>query len=948
MKFPLHPLFVFSLFIFISCENLTNFKFQTDPLKFQVKNSPRNNTDIVPQSIEATEEDFDATLNDTLGYLDPLITDKTKDFDWKNPKFKAFKFDNHKNDNTSLEKLLSILTPLINLTRFDNDTKAFEWSDEELDVDQDLLSDEDEDLGDIDLKIGSYIQKINPTNPKGKSLENHPATEKEILKPSANLTQTVSKQSEVQANVSEVVGSSSNVVNSYSDDSDEIMLGEASTLHTYRVPREASEIPRESSSPFKGTSSVIPPEPFVSRRFSVNSLRELMDFYEPLRLPGLEELEISPACKKDISVYVEALNSRIPWALKMLDASGHYGGSYYNGNTYWLGSHTLCDRIPKHSSRIPFKLGFYTARADFRFASLEPRERRQYVGVCLPFSCLESDVSEILQHSSEEGPASSERSIAISHVRSPHSYYNMLRDPLVWSLGVVTLVVLILLAAGTFLDIYLNYQDNLDLKGSKKRIFDSYNYSISKDGLPSNEMKLDVSSNDSSGGTVLETGKIIARDLLTEMLLSFSIIKNMKQICDQSVGIDTIPTVHGFRALSMAWVILGHTCIIAFKYADNMEYRHIVEEEFIFQAVNNATFSVDTFFFISGLLVSFLYFRTVAKIDVHKVTKTTGLPSDCLEFVGLVGYRFFRLTFPYLYVLLINLVSMKYFYHNSVFEPPADDHINCAKYWWRNILYINTMFPVQDMCMLWSWYLADDTQFYMLSLVLLILAVKRFKVAAISLGVFLVLSWVTTMHIAYTNNHMPNYDDPLTLFDKIYDKPWTRLGPYLIGISVGWFLYKTNCTMKMNKLTVVTGWFLSISMLSLMVFGVYGTSLHPLIAAAYSALSHSLWALALAFIVIACSTGYGGFVNTLLSNKYLIPFSRVTYCAYLVHPLVMRAMVMTRDAPVHLGKDIVVTLFIGQLVTSYLISFFVSLAFEAPMVTMLKIISPTKRRRRLQ
>ncbi|KAL1455274.1 hypothetical protein WDU94_009379 [Cyamophila willieti] len=689
MKFPLHPLFVFTLFIFISCENVTNYKNQTNQI-FQVKNSPRNNTVIVPKSIELTEEDFDATLNDTLEGLEPLINDKTKDFDWKNPKFKAFKFNNHKNDNTSLEKLLSILTPLINLTRFENDTKDFDWSDEELDVDQDLLSNEDEDLGDINLKIESYIQKINP-NPIGKSLDqNHLTLEKEIPTPSTNLTQTVSKNSEIlKANISEVVGSSSNVVNRYSHDSDEIMLGEPSTLYSYRVPREANEVPRESSNLFKGTSGAIPPEPFVSRRFSVNSLRELMDFYEPFRLPGLEELNISPTCKKDISLYVEALNNRIPWALKMLDASGHYGGSYYNGNTYWLGSYSLCDRIPKHSSRIPFKLGFYTARADIRFASLEPRERRQYVGVCLPYSCLESDVSEILQHSSEEGPASSERSIAISHVRSPHSYYYMLRDPLVWSLGVVTLVVLILLAAGTFLDIYLNYQDELDLGGSKKRIFDSYNYSISKEGLPSNDMKLDVSSNDSSGGTVLETGKIVARDLFTEMLLSFSIIKNMKQICDQSVGIDTIPTVHGFRALSMAWVILGHTCIIAFKYADNMEYRHIVEEELIFQVVNNATFSVDTFFFISGLLVSFLYFRTIAKIDVHKVTKTTGLTSDCLEFVGLIGYRFF------------------------------------------------------------------------------------------------------------------SYDDPLTLFDKIYDKPWTRLGPYLIGISVGWFLYKTDCTMKMNKVRCV-------------------------------------------------------------------------------------------------------------------------------------------------
>lgn len=45
-------------------------------------------------------------------------------------------------------------------------------------------------------------------------------------------------------------------------------------------------------------------------------------------------------------------------------------------------------------------------------------------------------------------------------------------------------------------------------------------------------------------------------------------------------------------------MFLGHTCIIVFKYADNMDLRKDVEKAFWFQAVSNATFSVDTFFFI--------------------------------------------------------------------------------------------------------------------------------------------------------------------------------------------------------------------------------------------------------------------------------------------------------------------------------------------------------------
>lgn len=37
--------------------------------------------------------------------------------------------------------------------------------------------------------------------------------------------------------------------------------------------------------------------------------------------------------------------------------------------------------------------------------------------------------------------------------------------------------------------------------------------------------------------------------------------------------------------------------------------------------------------------------------------------------------------------------------------------------------------------------------------------------------------------------------------------------------------------------------------------------------------------------------------------------------------------------------------FIGQVVLSYVISFVVSLAFEAPVVSMLKIVSPKKKKR---
>lgn len=59
------------------------------------------------------------------------------------------------------------------------------------------------------------------------------------------------------------------------------------------------------------------------------------------------------------------------------------------------------------------------------------------------------------------------------------------------------------------------------------------------------------------------------------------------------------------------------------------------------------------------------------------------------------------------------------------------------------------------------------------------------------------------------------------------------------------------------------------------------------IAALYSATSRTIWSLSLAWVTFACITGHGGIVNWFLSWKVWIPLSRLTHCAYLIHPIVM-------------------------------------------------------------
>nr|KAG5705741.1 hypothetical protein BaRGS_027400 [Batillaria attramentaria] len=62
-----------------------------------------------------------------------------------------------------------------------------------------------------------------------------------------------------------------------------------------------------------------------------------------------------------------------------------------------------------------------------------------------------------------------------------------------------------------------------------------------------------------------------------------------------------------------------------------------------------------------------------------------------------------------------------------------------------------------------------------------------------------------------------------------------------------------------------------------------------------------VWAFSVSWVVIACVTGNGGFVNTILSWPALIPLSRLTYCIYLLHIMMMELYLYNADKPFYMN-----------------------------------------------
>ncbi|XP_014486240.1 PREDICTED: nose resistant to fluoxetine protein 6-like [Dinoponera quadriceps] len=703
---------------------------------------------------------------------------------------------------------------------------------------------------------------------------------------------------------------------------------------------------------------------------TANSIQWLVDLYDPLRwarVPG----KLQDECRRDMERFLGALRDGKTWAAKMSDASGRYSSQFHFGNGFWLGSSTLCKELNvthekngrgiddveeedegEEDRQPPFPLRFHVARLYLTLPKeVDFSTRQVFLGLCLPGTCDRASLASMLRASADrvehEGNSTYRSSGPKIHVVTvkpvPSSNYCAWRDPKFYVLSAIGSAILFLMICATVYE-YRSLPPVKDIESSSA----SNNNDKTNDFMDKNlNDERGIKLGPENGQELIEKGtkrpqkegptqkKDREEGFWLRSLLAFSpIVNGSKIISTEPAAKDNLTCLHGLRVLSLGWVVMVHTYLQVFSIAENKTLRTVTERNFMFQTISNATFSVDTFFFISGLLVTILFYRSLGS---HGNEKGSFLKTSSTKFVIMILYRFVRLTPAYLFVLGMNEIAIKQAQARTVFSPIVIDHLTCEKFWWRNALYLNSLYPRTEMCMLWSWYMANDTQFYVLGIFLLLLSVKYFKTVVAIVSLLIASSWFTTFSIAYSNDYIARIQEPFALFDELYDKPWLRAGPYFIGTITGYVLFKTKCQLKLPVGAGLIGWLLSAMIMFSVVYGLYPGNLTVLTSSVYAALGHTAWAMAVAFIVIQCCTGSARMIDSLLSLRLMYPLSRLTYCAYLVHPIIMMVTCTQMDGPLHLHNGVVLIVYFGNLVASYLLSFCISLAFEAPVVNLLKI-----------
>ncbi|XP_029676634.1 nose resistant to fluoxetine protein 6-like [Formica exsecta] len=680
----------------------------------------------------------------------------------------------------------------------------------------------------------------------------------------------------------------------------------------------------------------------VSRDNDINS-RTIPAYAVALRADLLN----STICEKELKDFRDAVEQRILWSLKMLDSSGGVKSGFLYGNNYWLGINNQCfDTMNTDPLELldkdllnntlyrdpqkefpPFEVTYFVAyfrhNSTLQYHVNLPNEDLITLGLCLPASCSISELSFILERIFRDRTflindlySMDFKLIEVKDVRDDHQW---LFSGAMLLICIVLAVNISMMIIGTAYDI-LVYQKYLNTNNKTTKAIG--------ENTPE-EMEMAVSSH--------------RKNRIGEVLICFSVYTNSRAIFNTKIDSEAMPVIHGLKFLSMVWVIMAHTSLYSMDYLDNKAWSWRVSKGLPIQVLTNSHISVDTFFFISGFLVAYLYLKNVTgKGRIEPINYRAKLN----EFFVSVIRRYIRLTPASMMMVGILQLNSGWYSETSQFYMDERPHETCAKYWWRNLLYINNLFNRRELCMSWSWYLANDMQFFIIAITLLILSTIYFYTAALILVGLLIGSIVLSGYISYIYEYVPILSELYRLIDVLYYPPWVRIGPYIIGIIAAYILIRLNKRTTLKRTTLILCWCLGSACNIFVLFGLYNRRISVLSSAIYVALNRTVWAIGIAWIVIVCSTKHGGIIKQVLSFKVWIPLSRLTYCAYLLNPFIIHSIHLHDESSTHLEYLSLGTMFMGQVVITYFCAYALSLMAEAPFIMLMRMLVQSRSKRK--
>ena len=417
--------------------------------------------------------------------------------------------------------------------------------------------------------------------------------------------------------------------------------------------------------------------------------------------------------------------------------------------------------------------------------------------------------------------------------------------------------------------------------------------------------------------------------------------------------------LNGIRVLSMCWVICGHT----FDYynvspiSNELDIPISIRDDYWLQTIIAGTFSIDVFFFMSGFLCAL---TMTAQFEKIKGT------ADLVKAV-LISYthRYIRLLPLYLLTILVTIAIVPYVFSEGPLAIFNEWQMNiCIHKWWHNMLYIQNFTQIGEGCLIWSWYLANDMQFFLITPLLIILFHKDKKLCMYVIGAICVLSVIAQIIVVWHYDLSVSYfyEAKGELFEDYYVKPYDRINAYLLGIVLAWayMIWKdpANQDHAINVVTrkwVDSAWIkyasmaigIGITYVCVMlqyVFNHYSEDVKTWHNIVYIIVSRPMFVIGLLMVVYPAMLGKDKIMYAILGAPFWNCLAKLTYGAYMIHVVITFA---EKSTEYHSTYYSVMRVFLSSIhiwVLSYFVSLILTIFLEGPVGQLEKIYLFPRRR----
>lgn len=311
--------------------------------------------------------------------------------------------------------------------------------------------------------------------------------------------------------------------------------------------------------------------------------------------------------------------------------------------------------------------------------------------------------------------------------------------------------------------------------------------------------------------------------------------------------------------------------------------------------------------------------------------------------------RYLRLTPAYAAIIgisvLLPALGSGPFWQESINQMGT----NCRKNWWINLIYLNNFIETDKLCLIHSWYLSNDWQFFSITLILFGTFYKSKRVALLLIISLIISSSAATFATTVANDFPPTIvttspaiAERWLFIHTLYYKPWPHLPSYLIGLLTG-YLIVIKDRIYISEIWRCLIWFLFSLVALTLLNSIYpwnmGIPVEPLLAGLHSATFRTLWATCCAWLIFALVTRPQNPLAKFLSWQGFQITSRLTYCAYLVHPLIIYYHFGTLRERLDSSIYGQFHRFVATLGLSYLFALILSLLVESPSIQMQHFLS---------